>query len=336
MGGRALKNTETRRYNRDEFETVSQELLEVLRKDFMRAELPLFYNNKETFGDADVILSMENFKRNMRAYIEDTFEPNEIFHNGNCWSFDYKELQVDLITCAGDDFDSNFHYLAFNDLGNFIGRLAQSFGLKYGQEGLWYNHYFKNQKVGKIMVSKDYPRIFEFLGLDYSRWEQGFDDLTDIFEYAASSPYFDAESFQLKNLDRINRERNLKRASYMSLLEWIDDNASDRVYKFEENKATYLKQTEAFFPESRLTLHIRELEFKHCRKEYFKAKFSGGMLMERYGLEGKAIGEAMEGFKNYIGKDSFTNFILENNMGVILLNFEVYRPDLISDKSLGS
>lgn len=326
MGGRALKNTFTRRYDRDEFESVSQELLEILRKDFMRAELPLFYNNKETFGDADIILSMENFKRNMRTYIEETFEPNEIFHNGNCWSFDYKELQVDLITCAGDDFDSNFHYLAFNDLGNFIGRLAQKFGLKYGQEGMWYSHYFKDQKVGKIMVSKDYPKIFTFLGLDYGRWKEGFDDLTDIFEYAATSPYFDAESFQLKNLDRINRERNLKRASYMSLLEWIDDNAADRVYEFDKDKSNYLVKAEAMFPESNLKMEIRRLEYEHCKKEYVKSKFSGGMLLSRYGLRGKEIGENLDKFKESVELDSkrgsYDNYIVNNSQETIFALFE--------------
>jgi len=60
---------------------------------------------------------MDGFYGNMNDYIDATFKPNEIFHNGNAWSFDYKELQVDFITCADEDYDSNYHYLAFNDLG---------------------------------------------------------------------------------------------------------------------------------------------------------------------------------------------------------------------------
>lgn len=112
---------------RQEFEDVKNELFEVLSKDFVRYDIPRFFHNKESFGDIDIIVSMENFKKNMRVYIEETFKPNEIFHNGNAWSFDYKELQVDIITCSAEDFDSNYHYLAFNDLGNFIGRLAQTF-----------------------------------------------------------------------------------------------------------------------------------------------------------------------------------------------------------------
>ena len=127
MGGLALKNTFTRRYERAEFDELSQDLLGTLSNTFKRVAMPLFYKNKLSFGDADIILSMEGFDGNMRTYIEDTFSPNEIFHNGNCWSFDYKELQIDLITVAGEDFDSNYNYLSYNDLGNYIGKIAHGF-----------------------------------------------------------------------------------------------------------------------------------------------------------------------------------------------------------------
>lgn len=65
-------------------------------------------------------------------------------------------------------------YLSYNDLGNFIGRIAHGLGLKYGQEGLWYEHMFKNMNVGAVMISQNYPKIYEFLGLDFKRWEEGF------------------------------------------------------------------------------------------------------------------------------------------------------------------
>lgn len=126
MGGRALKNTVTRRYDRAEFEVISQELIDILKETFDRVTMPLFYKNKETFGDADILVTSNEFPQ-MREYIENTFKPNEIFHNGNCWSFDYKELQVDIITCGPEHFDSNAMYLSYNDLGNFIGRLAHGF-----------------------------------------------------------------------------------------------------------------------------------------------------------------------------------------------------------------
>lgn len=128
MGGKALKIAYTRRYSKEEFETVSKELINKIEETFKRVATPLYYHNKETFGDIDLIVDIGNSNINygdsVRRYIEKEFKPNEIFHNGNCYSFDYKEVQVDFMCVHSEDFDSNYHYLAFNDLGNYIGRIA--------------------------------------------------------------------------------------------------------------------------------------------------------------------------------------------------------------------
>lgn len=344
MGGLALKNTPTRRYERAEFDVISVELMDILKKEFKRVAMPLFYKNKKSFGDADLIVSMEDFNGNVREYIESTFKPNEIFHNGNCYSFDYKELQVDLITLAPEHFDSNEMYLSYNDLGNFIGRIAQGFGLKYGQEGLWYEHYYKGMNIGRIPISKDYKAIYEFLGLSYARWEQGFNELEDIFEYIATSPYFNWKLFQLDKLNKINRERNLKRKSYMSFLEWMDKNVADSDHEFEfkdtymDNKDAYVDVIDEHFPEVDLMTEIRRLEYQYCKSLYAKAKFNGGEVMRKYELKGKELGDAMSGFKTYIqdkivrskqafdysAYNTYDEFILEGTKERIYEEFDTF------------
>jgi hypothetical protein len=92
-----LKNTITRRYQRDEFEVITVELKKTLSLFFKKVEMPLFYKNKESFGDADLLVAGLYSQQNIHKIIKDSFAPNEIFTNGNCISFDYKELQVDLI-----------------------------------------------------------------------------------------------------------------------------------------------------------------------------------------------------------------------------------------------
>lgn len=333
MGGRALKKTFTRRYQREEFDKISVELLDILKKDFKQATMPLFYSSKESFGDADIIVDATDFPHRMDDYIKTTFNPNEIFHNGNCWSFDYKELQVDLIIASGDDFITNFHYLAFNDLGNFIGRIAHGLGLKYGQEGLWYEHYFKDQNIGRIEISRDYRKIFEFLELSYDRWLLGFETLEDVFEYIVQSKYFDYDMFQLKNLNKINRERNLKRASYMSFLEYIEANHQDKSYDFDDKELSLSRVMEAF-PEAQLQLKIRKLEYEYCKKEYIKAKFNGGEVMRRFGLEGKELGNALNGFKEFmleyfgggpeLAAYDYEEFLLNHDSEHIYRSFESY------------
>lgn len=331
MGGLALKNCHTRRYERKEFEQLSEELIGRLEKDFKRVAMPLFYKNKPSFGDADIILSMEDFNGNMRTYIEDTFSPNEIFHNGNCWSFDYKELQIDLITVSGENFDSNYNYLSYNDLGNYIGKIAHGFGLKYGQEGLVYDHYFKGSKIGRIVISKDYDKIYEFLGLSYDRWKEGFNELEDIFKFISESPYFNWEYLQLENNNRVNRERDAKRKSYMSFLAYIDENCKDdsHRYQYEKDKSVYVDKVAKFFPESNIEMEIRRMEYEYCKNLYIKSKFNGGELMRRFGLQGKEISEAINAFRKAIEsiplmEDTFDEYVLDTPVEDIYTDFDFF------------
>ena len=333
IGGLALKTTFTRRYDREEFDAISVELLDILKNDFSRVTMPLFYKNKKSFGDADILVSMEGFNKDVREYIINTFNPNEIFHNGNCWSFDYKELQIDLITVSGDDFDTNNNYLNFNDMGNFIGRIAQGFGLKYGQQGLWYEHYFKGSNIARIDISKNYEDIFKFLGLSYERYLEGFDELEDIFEYIATCKFFNWKMFQMDKLNKINRDRNLKRKSYMSFLEWMDRNVADdeHLYQFDKTQDEYNKMIAEAFPYANLELEIRRVEYEYCKSLYVKSKFSGRTVMDTYGLEGKQLGEAMTGFKTFIEnnsrKMSYDDFIIDNSIEDIHSTFNLYLSE---------
>ena len=330
MGGRALKGTFPRRYERQEFEDISKELTERLQLTFKRVDVPLFYKNKKTFGDADIVVSLEELddEFNMREFITTEYAPNEIFHNGNCWSFDYKELQIDIITVSGEHYDSTLMYLSYNDLGNFIGRLAHGLGLKYGQEGLWYEHNFKGSNIGTIMISKDYPKIFNFLGISYDRWAEGFDELEDIFKYISESKFFNWKMFQLKELNKINRDRNMKRASYTSFLEWMDANVADEEheYKFEKDKTLYFNLLNETFPESDLVTQVRRLEYLECRRLYIQSKFNGGDVMRKYGLKDKKLGDALSGFKEYVAAEfgSYNDYIIHNETHQIYGDFEKF------------
>lgn len=330
MGGNALKIAKTRRYDRAEFDVISVELMDTLKKSFARVAMPLFYKNKPSFGDADIMVSTEGLNFGLREYIVETFAPIEIHHNGNCWSFDYKELQVDLITIAPEHFDSNYNYLSYNDLGNYIGKIAHGFGFKYGQEGLVYDHYFKGSNIGRVLVSKDYDKIYEFLGLDYNRWREGFNELEDIFTFIGESKFFNWEYLQLENNNRINRERDAKRKSYQSFLSWIDENVKDDNHRFpfSKDKAEYVDAANKFFPEAGLELEIRRLEYEHCRNLYIKGKFNGGDVMRKYGLKGKELGDAMSGFKNIIGKifpeETYEDYIINSSVAEIYSDFDVF------------
>lgn len=322
MGGRALKTVKTVRLTKEDFSSLSIEIKDKLKDVFTCMDIPLYYRAKESFGDLDLVVRLDSEKEyDIRSIIETIFEPNEIFHNDNAWSFDYKSFQIDLITAKYDEYQTMLHYFHYNDMGNFIGRLAQKLGLKYGSKGLWYEHYFKRMNIGTITISKDQRAIYDFLGLDYERFLKGFDTMEEIFEFITNSKYFDADSFQLKNLNKINRDRNLKRKSYMSLLDWIEANASTKSYT---SLIDYSEEIEQFFPNANLTLETRRLEYEYTRKLYIKAKFNGKIIMDRYGIQPAKINDYMTLFKtSFPSNEEYSSFIIHHTIDNICRLFEM-------------
>lgn len=212
--------------------------------------------------------------------------------------------------------------------------------LKYGQKGLFLRVWSGKNYTNKndIMVSKNYPKIFEFLGLDYDKWVEGFDTLEEIFEYVMTSSLFNPEMFQLKHLNKVNRERNIKRTSYMSFLEFIKNKAPHPDYN--KNKVALAKENvidmiREGFPEANIDVHLAEINYKHAERNLIKSKFNGKILMDKYGLEGKMIGEFIKGFKNYIESDScikFDYFILIHDYDHIYNIFDKFVKEEFYDK----
>ena len=225
MGGRALKNTFTRRYEAMEFHTLAIEMNLLISDIFERSYIFKSWNDKKDFGDMDVIIQLKP-NQNPLEIIKDIFNPSEIYHNGNCFSFDYKELQIDFIITAEENWDTSLVYLKYGDLGNLMGRISKPiFGLKYGHDGLVFSIVDEdnNQTYGEIVVSKTPKDIFEFLGFDWNKFCIGFNSMEDMFEYVKTSKYFNAKLFDFDELNHQNRTRNRKRDGYCKFIEYVKD-----------------------------------------------------------------------------------------------------------------
>ena len=239
-------------------------------------------------------------------------------------------MQIDLIFTPDEDYESTLNYMGGNDLGNFIGRLAQTIGFKYGQEGLWINYHSDANTKNKIMVSKNYLDIFKFLGLDYNKFVEGFDTLEDIFKYVMTSSLFNPEIFQLTYLNKINRDRNIKRASYMSFLEFIKNKGTHPDYNkttvalAKKNVIDIIREA---FPEANIDLHLAQINYNLAKKKLIYAKFNGNIIKEKYGLEGEELGKSIKGFKNYIHQiyfeEEFDEVILKYELSYIYKMFEL-------------
>lgn len=324
MGGNALKKTYTRRYSREEFDLIHQEILSILIKFFRNVDVPKFYQNKDSFGDIDFVCS-DPIKSgiDIKEFLKNEFGYNEIFINSNTYSFDYRCFQVDLIIVGSDLYETTLKYLNYNDLGNLVGKVAHKFGLKYGTFGLKYPYRLDGKMMGDIEISKDHRKVLEFLGFDPDVYDRGFNDLNEIFEYVVSSKYFDPWMFDLENLNRINRERDKKRKTYSEFLKYVEKfkegKTREDYYYFHPDKRVYLGLIDETFPGT--LRKYRNLEKKEERKRLVSSLYNGNILMNRFGLSGKDLGSAIGKFeKSFESKEVLENWIIEVSDTDIILD----------------
>lgn len=317
MGGNALKTVYTRRYNRAEYFNLFNEIKFLATQSRLAYYFKLLpaYKNKQTFGDMDILIHKGFMKKDIK-FITDTFHPTEIYNNGNVVSFDYKELQIDFIFVADEYFNTSLTYYSYNDLGNLMGRIANRMGVRYGHEGLKRVEYGenKNRVIAEIVLSKNLRKIFEFLGFNYDRYLEGFNELEDIFKYVIDSEFFSKNIFAYESLNHENRTRNKKRKTYREFLEYIQDLETDD-YDFNNKENYFLNRMNEYFPDAKIFDVVAEAKERESRKNLIKEKFNGEIVMKITNLSGILLGEFIAFFKDR--SIDFENFILKSDADTI-------------------
>lgn len=310
MGGNALKYTKTRRYNPSEFNEIWDIINSKLKTIGWAGRQLVAYRNKPDFGDMDILIENDGNLGDIKETIQRVFQPNEIFKNGNVYSFNVDELQVDFIITPSVDMDAAFNFFAWNDLGNFIGKIGHKFGLKYGFSGLVFVYRTENDSkiLGEINLCKDPKKILPFLGFDYQEWERGFDDMEDIFDYVINSKYFNMRPFRFEELSATHKNRNKRRKMYNDFLKYYDEKTifgmypdDETGYEFSDNKESYHPWIEAEFPG--FLNKLAEFRHKEEMRIQGRKKFNGDLVLERYKIVHKDLGIAIGTFKS-----RFTNF----------------------------
>lgn len=302
MGGQALnlQRIEDKEFYFEIFEELNQKI----SKYFYRFELIPSYRNKNSFGDMDILcINYDNF-----------FDINDIINecgsklyvkNGNVLSVEYKDFQVDLIFTKEKFFQTSLLYYSYNDLGNLMGRIAHNMhiDIKYGHFGLKKIFYSldKDRIFLEHILSTDAKKIFDFLGFSYEKYEEGFDDIEDIFKFVVESDFFSKSIFQYENLNNENRTRNKKRKSYNMFLDYIEKNCNNTTTWFQTDTNRSIKKIWhenrliKFFPEvQKLEKIVNE---RLLDEKTLNEKFNGNIFMENTGLSGKELGIAINKFK---------------------------------------
>lgn len=289
MGGNAIKSAS--RLSKEKFFEYQKELkllFPELELHFIKA-----YRQKEDFGDIDVVVLKKEYL-DIPKIVKDKLNPSEVYNNGPFFSFLYKDAQVDFILAPDHEYEATLTYMNWNDLSNFIGRVARSINFKYGHDGLSYEEHLDDHYKITVKVSTDILKILPFLGYKTIPFLNGFDTIEEILTYGASSTLFNSLYFTLEDQSHNDRVRNKKRKMYQNMLQYIIDNNIEPKPKLtpEERQKFYDKAVQVFG--AKFDNEVKEARAKYEVHKQFKALFNGDIVNHITGFEGKSLGKCMK------------------------------------------
>lgn len=293
MGGSALK-VQTSRMNKRDFNLLAQKCLDVVQSvcPDVRCTVVPSYFSKESFGDLDVLVSKEGFDREKVAH---ALKPVEVFQQKNAiycsMGVTLEEggqvYQVDFIEESAHLYDFALAYYGFNDLGNLLGILVAQSGLKLKHNGLYYYVKEGDEVLAELEVSHDFNDVLLFLGLEPSRFSEGFDTLESLFDFVASSRFFGPEVYLLENRNHRSRTRDRKRPTYQAFLQYCAENKKGSVPAHVQGSA--FEQACRFFKGFQAQLDVVSSQRKSQEKQ--KKVFNGELVGSLTGLKGKELGD---------------------------------------------
>lgn len=347
MGGNALKDHGARRVTAAVAKEVSVKVCAAIDEIFLehgfdcKSRMIESYRQKADYGDLDIVVMEEAMRAiglpEVAAKLGEKLgvEMPYFHHNPNAGNISVGYplaegcLQVDLIFAEANSLDTAYRYFSWNDLGNLITILARQMDkLGFGQSGL--SAYIKEGSLllGVVTFTHDFDAALEFLGYDSERHRKGFDTLEEIYEYAASTKYFDRDVFLLANQNHVARTRNRKRSTYNGFLKWIAERDLPQ-YQWPAN-GRWVERAMTAFPEGKMQLHELS-EHERKRKEVRKI-FNGLRVATVTGLQGERLGLFMNDFKKFSGDSAFFDFVLDQPSDELDRKitdfFESWRPDL--------
>ncbi|CAB5514594.1 hypothetical protein LMG26857_03653 [Achromobacter anxifer] len=318
MGGNAL-SVPSVRLTVENYTRLENDLLAKLREMYPQTKFAAVqsYRSKADFGDLDMLVGDSAFDSRKAAQ---ALGAVEVVPNGPVTSFGLRVnlavqdhagnlFQVDFIKVTSAEFEYAKGYFAFNDLGNLVGRVAHKMGLAHKHNGLYFYVRDGDYMFREILLTEDYGAALSAMGYDPVRFAAGFDTPEDLFEYTASSPFFNRDIFLLDNRNAKSRVRDSKRKTYMQFLDWCEGRSVAGQHVFPKDKAAWLPRLYACFPGFQAEHEKALADLAKARA--VKAKFNGGMVGEWTGLANKELGLVMKSFReSFPTQDALQDYVL--------------------------
>lgn len=360
MGGNALAlavvngkpervGVQSKRLHKKDFDSLTARVVKVLNIAIQKAnslgasivDAPhevKAYRQKETFGDLDLLVDGELFQfvpyeeimEMLRVEFNHTgplpYKPKDkndmVMSIGLPSDEEAVYFQLDLIASSRVYYNFQSSYLNWNDLGNLVGVVASSNGfLKYGHDGLRYLFRDGDNLFESVVLTNDWNKALDFFGYSKERYYAGFDNLLEIYEYAASSRYFSPSLYAFENRNHTQRTRDRKRPTYNGFLNWIEE--QDAVGYFNNktpmNSEKWKERVYEFFPEFKNV--EKETWDKLERRKLFKEYFNGTRLLQfKPELKNKEISDYLKVLEKSV--DDIEDFVIKHKDDAIRLLVE--------------
>ncbi len=303
MGGNNLPNVITSRKSHSDYEHIKATLLKILQNNNIDCKCPHELPNKKDYGDLDIICVYPDF--DILDFIKNTFYPIDIVPSYKDSriinvSFNVTEIkdmenhndfQIDLIFCHKNNMEMYMFYYSYGDIGGIIGRIMSSYGLKFGEKGLFMK-YIDVQDT--IILSSEPEKICNFIGANYEEWLNGFDTVECIYKWICNIKLFYKDIFKVMNKD--HRDRVKKRLMYSNFLKYIDITIDS--IQPANSEVIINKQDEAieYFNKSAEVEKIKKIRLKEKERNQ---KYNAHIFMDK-GYKGKEIGIIKNKFEEHI------------------------------------
>lgn len=306
MGGLALKHLGVKRIDAVPYLALTREVVAAFWTLF-KQELHIIqaYYAKPDYGDCDAVVVSSKLPQDWREQLIRHFDSPGMVKNGDVTSIAVRAVQFDFIGVPENRVEQATTYFAYNDLGNLMGRVAHKMGFKYGHLGFHLVVRDDHHVLGSIDPEAGIGEVFDFLGYDYSRWATGFKTLEDIFEFVASSQYFNPAIYLLHNRNAVSRVRDAKRRTYTEFLKWCETPRGRTYWPWadsddqgQKSKEKELHKFRAFERWPQLQYSWELIQESALAKADFAKKFNGHLVSEWTGLTGKDLGAYMTWLKS--------------------------------------
>lgn len=300
MGGNAIPDA--RRITTAELQDIVTKLTPIIQRYYQFCYVPKFMGNKETHGDVDFMVSLPVVD-NHREMMKQELQSKHSAINGDTGSYEYDGVQIDISLHSPENFITTCWYKNYGDVSMLIGVMTHHVGLVYGMDGLRLrlgyddhqvvngfkanNHYFH-----EICLSKHPKAIFQFLGLSYEKYSQGFQTQQEIVNFLSKSHYFNALYFHPSDESACHRYRE-KRPSYQEVRRLIKEQ-SDLPQNLLPSKNDMVKIAVGHFKCQKKVDDFVNLAEIHSR---FKHRFNGERVGQVSGLTNQALGNLMQSLR---------------------------------------